>query len=130
MCADKPMMEERVIRRQHSRLRLGIDARFLGFDGLQSVVLHDLSKTGAKVLLEEARPVSQGVLSWMDFEVFGEVAWRRGRWCGIEFDEQVSEACLVRTRADAPALPAEARERLLNQAEEFVAGETAAEQGS
>lgn len=69
------------IRREKSRLRLGIEA----LDGTQFVILHDLSATGAKVLLEHDRPISKGILTWLDYEAFGDLAWRRGVTLTLNF---------------------------------------------
>ena len=109
-------------RREHARLRLGIEATFVGLDGTQAVVLQDLSLTGAKVLLEHAQPISQGLLRWMGYEAFCDVAWRKGHWCGVQFDEPVSQECLLATRAAVPALMEAPKERLLQHAREFVQG--------
>lgn len=117
------------VRRQHARLRLGIEASFLGFDGTQSVILYDLSATGAKVLLEHAQPVSKGILVWLNYEAFGDIAWRKGRWCGIRFDEAISDELLISTRALSPTLEHAAKEKLLSEAERFVTGEDGTEHG-
>ncbi|MXP44588.1 PilZ domain-containing protein [Allopontixanthobacter sediminis] len=117
------------VRRLHPRLRLGIDATFQGFDGLQSVILYDLSATGAKVLLEHARHVSKGILAWLDYEAFGDISWRKGRWCGIHFDEAISNEWLLGTRALSPTLDQAAKAKLLSEAESFVTGKTGTEHG-
>ncbi len=109
-------------RRRNSRLRLGIEARFLGFDGDQSVALYDLSQTGAKVLLQNGSPVSQGILSWMGYEAFGDVVWRRGRWCGIHFEEELPDDWVFATRQATPVLLEAPGKELLGVAEKFVTG--------
>lgn len=120
------MSEEQHHRRGNARLRLGIEAEFVGFDGNQAVILQDVSRTGAKLLLQRATPISQGLLRWMDVEMFIEVTWRRGYWCGVTFDEPLPEEYLLATRAAVPALMNESRERILQRAREFVQGEAAA----
>ena len=115
-------MEALPHRREHARLRLGIGAIFIGLDGAQAVVLQDLSQTGAKLLLEHAQPISRGFLRWLDYEVFAEVAWRRGRWCGVQFDALLSKDCLFATRAAAPAAAKASKILLLQHAEEFAQG--------
>ena len=109
-------------RREHARLRLGIEATLISLGGEQQVVLQDLSRTGAKLFLEHARPVSHGFLRWMSYEVFVDAAWRKGHWCGVQFDEPVPEECLLATRAAAPALMEAPKKRLLQHAKEFVQG--------
>ena len=120
------MSEDQHHRRGSARLRLGIEAEFVGFDGNQAVILQDVSKTGAKLLLQLTTPISQGLLRWMNYETFIEVTWRRGYWCGVRFDESLPEECLLATRAAVPALMNESRERILERAREFVQGEAAA----
>ena len=124
--AGEVMSEDLQHRRGNARLRLGIEASFIGFDGTQAVILQDISQTGAKLLLRRATPVSQGLLQWMDYEVFAEIAWQRGHWCGVIFDEPVPQEYLLATRAAVPALMNESRERILQSAREFVQGEAAA----
>lgn len=123
------MKIEQPARRNHSRLRLGIDANVLGFDGPQSVLLHDLSSTGAKILLERDETFSQGILGWLEFEAFGEIVWRRGRWCGMQFAKPVTDECLLKTREASPTLKAEAEEELRQHAKDFVTGKTKAQLG-
>jgi len=120
------MSEDQHHRRANARLRLGIEASFVGFDGTQTVILQDVSRTGAKLLLQLTTPISQGLLRWMNYEMFIEVTWRRGYWCGVSFDEPLPEECLLATRAAVPALMNESRERILERAREFVQGEAAA----
>lgn len=117
------------VRRHHARLRLGIEADILGFDGPQKIILYDLSETGAKILLEQAYPISKGILTWLDYESFGDIVWRKGRWCGIHFDTPIDEQWLIRTRAASPAVEQLAKEKLLKEAEEFVAGGKRSELG-
>jgi hypothetical protein len=117
------------IRREHSRLRLGINAKILGFDGPELVILYDLSKTGAKFLLEHDHAISKGVLGWLDFEAFGEVVWQKGRWCGMQFDKPITDVCLLETREASPALKAEAEEELRQHAKDFVTGKSKSQLG-
>ncbi|WP_228242367.1 PilZ domain-containing protein [Porphyrobacter sp. GA68] len=121
------MMQDILHRRAHPRLRLGVEARLIGLDGTQDVILQDLSCTGAKLLLERAEHISQGVLRWMDFEAFGDVTWRKGRWCGIAFDELLPEDVLHATRQAAPALLKQPAERLRRHARTFALGEDSSE---
>lgn len=116
------MSEDIPHRREHPRLRLGIEAILIGLGGNQAVVLQDLSRTGAKLLLDCAQPISQGVLQWMEFEAFGDITWRKGRWCGMIFEGPLSDDWLHTTRAAAPALLSAPAKRLLDHAREFALG--------
>jgi hypothetical protein len=109
-------------RRGTPRLRLGIEARFTSLEGAQPVLLQDLSKTGAKLLLADEKVSSSGFLHWLQYEMFAELAWRKGRWCGVQFDEPVPEDWVLGTRAEAPALAEERDKRLRQFAQKFVEG--------
>ena len=116
-------MEGMQQRREHARLRLGIEAELVGLNGRQAVVLQDLSATGAKVQLRNPARIDRGILSWFHFEVFGEVVWQRNGWCGMAFDRPLSDGCLFETRDAAPGLQAEARLSVARYAQEFVNGQ-------
>lgn len=109
-------------RREHPRLLLGIEAKVIGLDGPQSVILQDISATGAKVQLARAEPLSKGILSWWNYEVFADVVWRDGYWCGLRFERPISNQCLVATRAAAPDLIHDAERNRNSHAEDFVNG--------
>ena len=110
-------------RRQHPRLRLGIEAQFIALDARRSVILQDLSVTGAQLYLPEAVPLSQGVLQWLGFETFGERAWQDGHWCGLQFDEPLPRPILVATRLAAEQYRVSAERALRDSAARFVRGE-------
>lgn len=99
-----------------------IEAQFLGLTGRQVVTLQDLSATGAKIRAEDFPDAKRGILSWMHFEVFGEIKWRRGAWVGMVFDRPISLACLLETRSAAPGLLAEERRNINRHARDFVDG--------
>lgn len=109
-------------RREKPRLNLGIEAKIMGLDGQQSVVLQDISASGAKVQLAKAEPLSKGILTWLTYEVYADVVWRDGHWCGLKFDNLISNQCLVETRAAAPGLINDARRNKNRHAEDFVSG--------
>lgn len=102
---------------------LGIEAEFISLEGRHPVTLQDLSASGAKMQVARGRPTASGILRWMDLEVFGEIKWQRGEWCGIVFDRPISNACLVRTRRAAPGLLAAERRNATNHARDFVNGQ-------
>jgi hypothetical protein len=110
-----PLADAELHRRQHARLSLGIPARFDTLDGRPQVRLVDLSRGGAHIVLQEETAASEGVLTWMEFETFGIVAWQEGEDVGLEFDRPLSDACFAATRDFAPEIFREA-------ARAFVAG--------
>lgn len=88
--------------RVHQRMEVGIAARLQTLDGLQNVRLVDLSQSGAHLVLSEPAPLKQAVLTWLDFEVFGDIAWQRGANVGLQFDGLLPLRILVETRRRAP----------------------------
>lgn len=90
-------------RRRDSRLRLrrGVPATLLTLDGQVTASLLDLSFSGAHVRANFAfRTGQQMMLWWLDFETFGTVVWARGTEAGIEFDEPLPTATILRTREE------------------------------
>lgn len=86
-------------RRAQSRLRTFLPARLTTLDGRQSVVLSDLSPTGARLTLsKDIRLNQEGVLEWDRHEAFGTIVWFKGRECGLHFDETLPMRILVATR--------------------------------
>ena len=115
-------MDRTTPRRQNSRLLLGIEAEFIGMDGPEAVMLQDLSATGAKLQFAQPHSHRQGFLRWMRYEVFGDIVWIKGAWCGIQFDRPISQACLLDTRSAAPGLIQDAKNSTYRDAEAFVKG--------
>lgn len=88
-------------RRANPRLRLHVPATLTTLDGTHKVLLDDLSQTGAQITCPHQERFSKGVLSWLQFEVFADVAWQDGSSCGLRFDEPIAEQCLLETRRRA-----------------------------
>jgi len=87
--------------RRDSRLRLALPARMVSLQGYASVLLADLSQSGARVHLHEGdvlKPGAQAMLSWLGFEAFGTVVWCRYGFVGMEFDELLPADILLDTR--------------------------------
>src|SRR5687768_3142679 len=108
-------------RRNFARLTVGIGARLVTLDGSQKVRLIDLSQGGAQLILSTEGKIAAGLLSWLDFEAFGETAWREGDRLGLKFEGLLPLTCLVRTRERAPSV---VREELLGEdiAKAWVSG--------
>lgn len=88
-------------KRRDSRLRLALPARMVTLQGYSSVVMADLSQSGARVRLKEGellKPGSQAMLSWLGFEAFGTIVWCRYGHAGMEFDELLPVDILLDTR--------------------------------
>jgi hypothetical protein len=111
-------------RRTFARLQVGIGAWLETLDGKQSVRLVDLSQGGAHVILSRPDEAGAGVLTWLDFETFGELAWQDGNGIGLTFDKLLPLACLVETRQRAPSV-VRAEELGTELAKAWVSGEIA-----
>lgn len=109
-------------RRVFSRLRVGIAARLETLSGSQKVRLIDLSQGGAQVILSRPDEAGQGVLSWLDFESFGDLAWRDEGHIGLKFDQLLPLGCLVETRKRAPSVVRD-EEMGTSMAQAWVSGE-------
>lgn len=111
-------------RRAFARLEVGIGARFTTLAGEQAVRLVNLSQKGARLVLSAPEAAGEGVLTWLDFETFGELAWQEGESIGIAFDELLSPRCLAETRRRAPSV-VEEEESGMKLAQAWIAGEIA-----
>lgn len=109
-------------RRNFARLRVGIAARFDTLDGTQKVRLVDLSQGGAHIILSKPGEPAAGLLTWLDFEAFGETAWREGEDLGLKFERLLPLSCLVATRKRAPSV-VRAEELGEDLAQAWVSGE-------
>lgn len=109
-------------RRAFLRLRVGIGARLDTLAGSQKVRLIDLSQGGAQVILSRPEEAGAGVLTWMNFETFGDLAWREEGHVGLKFDKLLPLGCLAETRRRAPSV---VREEELGSklAQAWVSGE-------
>ena len=96
-------------RRNFARLRVGVSARFITLDGSQKVRLVDLSQAGAQIILSNKEQPAAGLLTWLDFEAFGEAVWQDGDCLGLKFEGLLPLGCLVGTRKKAPSVPVGSR---------------------
>lgn len=99
-----PICQKGKLRRQHSRLRLGIPARLETLYGRREVELLDLSQTGAKVALPRFEYVGTAVLHWLGFDAFGEIVWQDDGLLGMAFDEPLPPGLVLNTRNRAPSV--------------------------
>jgi len=108
-------------RRRKARLRVGIPASLVTLDGRQDVALVDLSETGARLRVDGADTISSGVLTWLGFETFGSIVWRRGQTVGVHFDTPIDGEWVLTTREWLPRLPT-SKEELKRFARDWVNG--------
>jgi hypothetical protein len=102
---------------------VGIGARLETLSGAQPVRLVNLSQGGAQLILSDPDKAGEGVLTWLEFEGFGELAWRRDAEIGLTFVPPLAPRCLAETRRRAPAVVRD-EERGESMARAWVAGET------
>lgn len=85
-------------RRTAARGDVLLAAAMMTLSSSRSVILLDVSKTGARMRVRE--PLAQGQVVWIKAQpadIFGTVVWSRGRMCGMRFDEPLDDdtlACL------------------------------------
>lgn len=91
-------------RRSLARLRLGVPARLITLNGVQDVLLDDLSMSGAQISLSVGEQFSSGILEWLDFDELVDVVWHDGPTCGVKFENNLSKGCILATRDAAPGL--------------------------
>lgn len=109
-------------RRSFSRLQVGILARLDMLSGWQRVRLLDLSQGGAHMLLSRPEPIGEGVLKWLNFDVYGTVAWQEEEHVGMKFAGLLPLHYLVETRHRAPSVVREEAMSTEIAAHAFVAG--------
>ncbi|WP_338243664.1 hypothetical protein [Aurantiacibacter hainanensis] len=86
-------------RRRSGRLRGELAASFDTLSGKLRLGIVDLSQAGARLRPHsEVKVGTQGVLRWLDFEAFGEVAWKRKGFIGLKFDKPIRPTQLHETR--------------------------------
>ena len=110
-------------RRGHPRLRVGLPAWLQTLDGPQRVRLVDLSQSGAHLVLSDPKPLRQAFLSWLEFEVFGDIIWQRGYEAGMRFDRLLPLGHMVETRKSAPSVVRDEARDVRAAARNYVAGD-------
>jgi len=100
-------------RRRDSRLRVEVPARLVTLSGHHNASLCDLSQSGAQFRTStELKCGEEGVLTWLDFETFGQLVWVRNGFAGMEFDELIVPDALIQTRDRADYGLAKSEERI------------------
>jgi hypothetical protein len=91
-------------RRAFARLQVGFGARFRTLHGAQPVRLIDLSQGGAQMILSRPDEAGAGLLTWLDYETYADLAWREGDTIGVTFDPVLPAGWLAQTRLQAPSV--------------------------
>jgi hypothetical protein len=73
-------------------------------NGVQDVLLDDLSLSGAQITLSQSEQFSSGILEWLDFDELVDVVWHDGSTYGLKFEKRLPKGCILATRDAAPTL--------------------------
>lgn len=86
-------------RRTDPRLRLQLPARLILVDRACSCVLENISRTGARLIVEQPPELGEfGQMQCEGFELFFETVWCRGKHVGVTFDEPLRRDRLLKLR--------------------------------
>src|SRR5687768_4422822 len=84
--------------RTQGRLPVRLVAKLASRMRTHSAILENISKSGAKLALDNAPQVgSEVILQWHGNELFGTVSWTTPTQCGLVFDAIVPPALLEAT---------------------------------
>ncbi|MBA4163531.1 MAG: PilZ domain-containing protein [Erythrobacter sp.] len=110
-------------RRDAARLRLYLPARLALVDGVVSCIIEDISQTGAKILIQHARPIGQsGILQCPPLDVFFDRVWTDGVRVGVAFEEPVEPETLHALRQLHDNYSAMSKQELRRTAQDWVRG--------
>lgn len=110
-------------RREGSRLRLGVPARLELLGRNEKCELVDISKSGARLLLDAPpRPGVRAVVSLDGFEAFGVVVWSNHCMCGLRFEDEVRDTELFALRQRTGAILQRENEKRVEFARRWATG--------
>ncbi|OGS58295.1 MAG: hypothetical protein A3J40_01205 [Erythrobacter sp. RIFCSPHIGHO2_12_FULL_63_10] len=116
--------QEQAGRRDASRLRLYLPARLNMIDGMIPCIIEDISRTGARIVIQQARPIGQsGILQCPPLDAFFDRVWADGVRIGVTFEEPVSTETLHALRLLHDHHDAMSRQELRRTARDWVSGE-------
>lgn len=95
--------------RDYLRLPLGVLGHLETLEGRKRVEIVDLSQGGAHIVVLEVDAkqdfdIEDCLLTWLRFEGFGRVSWRKGQHLGIAFEEPLRPSVIKETKAQAPIM--------------------------
>lgn len=86
-------------RRRDGRLRAELAATLATLTGKLQLSICDLSTAGARLRPHcEVKVGTQGVLTWLEFDAFGEVVWHNKGFVGVKFDQPIRPTVIFQTR--------------------------------
>ncbi|WP_120717298.1 PilZ domain-containing protein [Tsuneonella amylolytica] len=107
----RPSLDELVGRRRSTRHPVDISARFLDSEADIRAHIEDISATGACFRLMRPRRLIAGRLSWLGFEIYGEIVWQTEDRCGMHFADRLDAACMRATLDFADRMAREGGDR-------------------
>ena len=94
--------------------------------GTYKALLLDLSRSGARIVLENPPKKGDGAIMRFDGnEIFCLVTWVDGARCGLQFDQPLTNDVLAKARWLSENYPSLEREACINWAKKFVMGNAA-----
>ncbi len=82
-------VEQTVGRRGRERLSVCLPGKLTLMDGEFDCALEDVSRTGARIITDAPLHISRrGILSCSPLEAMFAVVWTKGRYAGLEFEEE------------------------------------------
>jgi hypothetical protein len=83
-------------RRLAPRRRIFVAGSAVTIHGSKSVIVENLSTSGARIRGQDLPPVGRKVLIWIEgLDVLGTVSWAKNLECGIRFDVPLDPAALT-----------------------------------
>ena len=121
-CATACREEELIGRRESTRHRVDLSARFVSSHVNMRVQLEDISATGACIRLKAPRKLEAGRLFWLSAQAFGRIIWRKDLRCGIVFDEPLSDDAVEQATHFAALMAKDPTEKFGKLASAWVHG--------
>jgi len=111
-------------RRAAARLRLYMPARLVLVDGALPCILENISQTGARIVIQKARPISQsGILQCPPLDAFFDRVWAHGVRIGVTFEEPVPAETLHALRQLHDNYDSMSQQEMLRTARAWVRGD-------
>lgn len=83
-------------RRSAARRSIFVAGSAVTIQGSKSVVVENLSSSGAKIRGRDLPEKGKQILVWMEgLDVLGSVAWTRSDGCGVRFDASIDAEALI-----------------------------------
>ena len=84
-------IDELIGRRAAERQDVRIQANLLTASRHQSVIVKDLSCSGAKLWLRRKIGSGRAMLALQGRKIWGEIVWQEDDWAGMQFDQQIDD---------------------------------------